>query len=91
METHMTGNDYQHLKIGELRALLKELDEVAQSTYSPETKARRLRNIDRRVHDLIALLLSPALAAICDTRNDNGNPAGHREATEMDFIGHDYN
>jgi len=86
----MTGNDYQNQKIGELRAVLRELDEVAQSTYSPETKARKLRYIDRRVHDLIALLLSPALAEISDPQKDNGNPTGHREGTEMDFR-HGYN
>jgi hypothetical protein len=81
----MTGNDYRDLKIGELRAEVEKLNDIALSTYSPETKQRMLRNVDRRVRDLTGLLTSPALAAVCDPRKDDGNPAGHREATAMDF------
>jgi hypothetical protein len=81
----MTGNDYRDLKIGELRAALQELEDVAVSTYSPDTKERVLRNIQRRMHDLTALLLSPALAAICEARKGNGNSPDYRDATEMDF------
>jgi hypothetical protein len=61
----MTGNDYRNLKIGEWRAELKKLDDIARSTYSPDTKGRLLRASHRRIHDLTALLLSPALAQIC--------------------------
>ncbi len=81
----MTGDEYPDLKIGELRASLQALEDVAVSTYAPDTKERMLRNINRRMYDLTALILSPAMAAICDARRDDGNPAGHREATEMDF------
>jgi len=61
----MTGNEYRDLKIGELRAELKKLDDIASSDYSPSTKDRFLRKNRRVIHDLIALLLSPALAQIC--------------------------
>jgi hypothetical protein len=83
--SRMTGNDYRDLKIGELRAALQELEDIAVSTYSPDTKERVLRNVQRRMHDLTALLLSPALAAICEARKGNGNSPGYRDATEMDF------
>ena len=84
-ETRMTGNDYRDLKIGELRAEIDKLEGIKLSTYSPETKQRMLRNVDRRVRDLTALLTSPALAAVCDARQDEGNPREHREAKEIDF------
>jgi hypothetical protein len=61
----MTGNDYRDLKIGELRTELKKGDDIARSSNSPDTKERLLRNSRRRIHDLTALLLSPALAEIC--------------------------
>jgi hypothetical protein len=64
-ETRMTGNDYRNLKICEWRDELKKLDDIARSTYSPVTKRRLLGASRRRIHDLTALLLSPALAGIC--------------------------
>jgi hypothetical protein len=61
----MMGNDYRNLKIGELRAELQRLDDLARSTCSPDTKRRLLPVSRRRIHDLTALLLSPALTEIC--------------------------
>lgn len=81
----MIGNNHCHLQFEELRALMNEREEITQSTYSPETKARKVRNIDKRAHDLMVKLLSHMSAAMRDAPKDDGNPEGHREATEMDF------
>jgi hypothetical protein len=79
----MTGNDYRDLKIGELRAEVEKLNDIALSTYSPETKQRMLRNVDRRVRGLTALLISPALGRSLQPAEGRWQSA--REATEMDF------
>lgn len=81
----MTGNEYRDLGFEKLRALMNEREEITQSTYSPETKARKVRNIDMRAHDVMVTMLSQMSAAMRDAPRDDGNPAGHREATEMDF------
>jgi hypothetical protein len=61
----MTGNEYRDAKISELRTVISDWNALKASTYSAETKIRLFRSFRRRAHDLIALLQSPALAAIC--------------------------
>jgi hypothetical protein len=61
----MSGNEFRTAKLVELQTILNDWAALDASDSSPETKIRFHNLCRRRAGDLIALLISPALAEIC--------------------------
>jgi hypothetical protein len=63
--TKMTGSEKRDEIIRDIFKLAKKRGELESSTLSPSVKKSQDSKFRREMEKLIAVLLSPALAAIC--------------------------